>query len=361
MLTKIKSLDLFAGIGGMRLGLEQACKDFGMKHEGLMYVEYDKKCKETYDKNFPGTPNISDIQEIIDIDKQVPNHDILLAGFPCQPYSLAGKQLGLKDARGKTLFDQLKDIINIKQPKAFILENVKNIMSIDNGDTWKYILKELSKNYQLPVKQVIKSIDFGLPQNRQRVYIVGIHKKIMPELFESGIGPNREEGHSNDMFGDTPYFLDAFPDNRVTREQIKVKKILQTLSKEEIVEYTISQKLWDSHKARKEKNRNKIPPTGFGYGFVTPDSEYTRTLTHRYYKDGAEILLGTNEDQQEVNKKTKPPRKLTPHECKLLQGFPKEFKEHISKVEAYKQFGNAVSVPVVKHISKKILKVIESL
>jgi len=359
MITKIKTLDLFAGIGGMRLGLEQACEELKINHEAVMYVEHDKKCRETYDRNFPGTQNISDIQEIIDIDNQVPDHDILAAGFPCQPYSLAGKQLGLQDKRGKTLFDQLKDIINVKQPKAFILENVKNIMSIDDGNTWKYIIEELSKNYQIPIKQVIKSVDFGLPQNRQRVYIVGIHKKIKPELFEVGIGPNREEGQPNDMFRSSPYFLEPFPDNRVTREKTEVQQILQSLSKEEIDEYTISQKLWDSHKARKERNLNKVPATGFGYGFVTPSSKYTRTLTHRYYKDGAEILLGESHDQQNVNKQTKPPRKLTPHECKLLQGFPNEFQEHTSKVEAYKQFGNAVSVPVVKHIAKRILKLLK--
>ena len=355
MITKIKTLDLFAGIGGMRLGLEQACEELKINHEAAMYVEHDKKCRETYDRNFPETLNIPDIQEIIDIENQVPDHDILAAGFPCQPYSLAGKQLGLQDKRGKTLFDQLKDIINVKQPKAFILENVKNIMSIDKGNTWEYIIEELSKNYQIPLQEVIKSANFGLPQNRQRVYMVGIHKKIMPELFVKGMGPNREEGQTNDMFEHEPYFIDAFPDNRVTKQKTQVKQILQTLSEKEKEEFTISQKLWNS---QKDRNLKKVPPTGFGYGFVTPSSEYTRTLTHRYYKDGAEILLGESEDQQDVTKETTPPRKLTPHECKLLQGFPEEFKEHQSKVEAYKQFGNAVSVPIVKHIAKKVIKVI---
>lgn len=360
MIKKITTIDLFAGIGGMTLGFEQACADKKIKHQSLLYVEHDKKCKETYDKNFFNTPYISDIQEIKNIKKEVPDHDVLFAGFPCQPYSLAGKKLGLQDKRGKSLFDQLKDIINIKEPKAFILENVKNIISIDNGNTWGYIIKELEKKYQLPVKEIFKSINFGLPQNRQRVYIVGIHKRIMPQIYEYGIGPNREEGQANDLFGHQPFFLNAFPDNQVTRAPTKVSQILQSLSPDVDKEYRISQKLWNSHKARKERNLNKEKPTGFGYGFVTPESEYTRTLTHRYYKDGAEILLGESEDQQDIKKETKPPRKLTPHECKLLQGFPAEFKEHQSKVEAYKQFGNAVSVPIVKHISKKIIDIIKS-
>ncbi len=360
MIKKIRSLELFAGIGGMRIGLEQACKDLRIQHQCTMFVENNLKCVETYKNNFSDTQHIQDICSISNINKEIPNHDILLAGFPCQPYSLAGKKLGLQDERGLSLFDRLKDIINIKQPKSFILENVKNIMSIDDGKTWDFIIEELSKNYNLPIQDVIKSNNFGLPQNRQRVYIVGIHKKIMPQMFEKGIGPNREEGQPNDLFGHQPYFLDAFPDNGVTREPTRVSQILQSLSPDEDKKYRISPKLWKSHKARKERNLNKEKPTGFGYGFVTPDSEYTRTLTHRYYKDGAEILLGESEDQQDAKKETKPPRKLTPHECKLLQGFPEVFKEHQSKVEAYKQFGNAVSVPIVKHISKKVIKIINT-
>ncbi len=358
--NKIKTIDLFAGIGGMTIGFSQACQEAGIQHESVMYIEHDKKCRETYDNNFPNTPCIHDIQEIKNIKKEVPDHDVLFAGFPCQPYSLAGKKLGLEDQRGKSIFDQLRDIINIKKPSAFILENVKNIRSIDGGNTWNYILEELSKKYQLPVKEVIKSINFGLPQNRERIYIIGVRKDLMPQVFQEGIGPNREEGQPNDIFNFQPFFLNAFPDDGVTRQQTKVSQILQSLSPDEEEKYRISQKLWKSHKDRKERNLSKTPPTGFGYGFVTPDSEYTRTLTHRYYKDGAEILLGESEDQQDVTKKTKPPRKLTPHECKLLQGFPKEFKEHQSKVEAYKQFGNAVSVPIVKHISKKIIEVMKN-
>ena len=312
---KYNFIDLFAGIGGMRIGFENACKELGYDCKCVFSSEWDDKCQDTYEINFGERPE-GDITEIIENNfDSIPNHDILMAGFPCQPFSNAGLRKGFKDTRG-TLFHSIATVLDKKRPKAFILENVKGLRSHDGGKTLEVILKVLREdlNYYVPEPRVLNSKDFGLPQNRQRIFIVGFLKKNMFSFPE--------------------------PLNIPT----KVSNILN--SGRPPKKYIISQKLWTSHKARKQKN--KEAGKGFGYSLKDPSDEYTNTISARYYKDGAEIL---------IKRKGKAiPRKLAPDEARQLQGFPNDFKINKSDIQAYKQFGNAVSVPVVQELSKKLLE-----
>jgi DNA (cytosine-5)-methyltransferase 1 len=316
----LRSLDLFAGIGGMRLGLEKACKDLGFKHECKMFSEIDKNCINTYNMNFPNTRHYGDISLIGDdyefINSNIPDHDFLLGGFPCQPFSHAGKKLGLEDKTRGTLFNYIKNILNVKKPKFFLLENVKFLRSHDGGRTMNIILDSLRENYTVPSPVVLKSSDFNLPQKRERVFIVGKYKDSTFDFFQF-----------------------PHPPKRTTH-------VGSVLEKNVDEKYTISTKLWKSHKIRKKNNLDN--GKGFGYSLFKSDDPYTRTLTHRYYKDGSEILIDRGPNKN--------PRMLTPRECANLQGFPKNFKLHQSKNQNYKQFGNSVSVPVIYAIVKKVLE-----
>ena len=267
----------------------------------------DKFAAKTYKLNFGEDP-IGDIKDV-DLSK-ISDHDVLLAGFPCQPFSRAGKMMGMKDPRGN-LFYSIRDILDKKKPYCFLLENVRGLLSNDGGNTFRVILKELNSLKYYTNYKVLNSKDFGLPQNRSRVYIVG--------------------------FRDLNNF--EFP---VSQEKsIKVGDILERNINDK---YTISNKLWESHQRRKKKNLEIS--RGFGYGLVDEFSNHTRTLSARYYKDGSEILI------KQVGKN---PRKLTPREALNLQGFPKNFKMEVSDNQAYKQIGNSVSVPVIREIAEKIL------
>lgn len=316
---KYKYIDLFAGIGGMRIGFSQACKDLDHKSECVFSSEWDSKCQDTYEQNFGDRPN-GDITEIVknNID-EIPAHDVLMAGFPCQPFSNAGLKKGFRDTRG-TLFYDIAKILEAKKPKAFILENVKGLKSNNNGNTLKVILKVLKEDlgYYVPDPEILNSKNFGLPQNRERIFIVGFAEKnnfTFPEPF------NTKTKVSNILNpGRTPH------------------------------KYFISQRLWDSHRARRLKNQNAKPKRGFGYKSVTADDSYTGTISARYYKDGAEILIKRRGEDINI-----PPRKLTPDEARQLQGFPDNFILNKSDIQAYKQFGNAVSVPVIRELSKRIL------
>ncbi len=320
---KFSFIDLYAGIGGMRIGFEEACRELGYKSECLFSSEWDKHCQQTYKENFCEEP-YGDIHEIIKnnihlIDK----HHVLMAGFPCQPFSNAGLKKGFNDTRG-TAFDDIRMIIESKKPKAFILENVKGLRSNDKGRTLETILSVLRNDlgYSVPDPQILNSKHFGLPQNRERIFIVGFsnqnHKFLYPE-----------------------------PLNIKT----KVSDILDPGPK---YKYFISQKLWDSHRARKKRNQNAKPKKGFGFKSVTKYDDYTSTLSARYYKDGAEILIKRRGEDEDI-----PPRLLTPNEAKQLQGFPKTFKPHQSNIQAYKQFGNAVSVPVINELAKAMIPFIK--
>ncbi|SHN91985.1 DNA-cytosine methyltransferase [Bathymodiolus heckerae thiotrophic gill symbiont] len=306
-MSKLKIIDLFAGIGGIRLGFEKSSKQ-GV--ECVFTSEWDKYSTETYKANFGNEPVFGDITKIS--LKDIPKHDILLAGFPCQPFSQAGLKKGFSDTRG-TLFFDIERILKNKKPKAFLLENVKQLRGHDKGRTLNIIIERLREiGYSNVQYKVLRARDFGLPQNRERIYIVGFLDK-------------------NIMFNfPTPTF-----------EPTKVGDILE---KEIHDKYTISDRLWAGHQRRKREN--KIKGKGFGYGIVSENSEYTNTISARYYKDGSEILI----QQDGCN-----PRKLTPREAARLQGFPENFKIPVSNTQAYRQFGNSVPVKVVEKVAEQML------
>jgi DNA (cytosine-5)-methyltransferase 1 len=307
MSEKIKIVDLFAGIGGIRLGFEMAKPG---RIECVFSSEWDKYAVQTYKANFNDDEVHGDITKIK--DSQIPNHDILLAGFPCQPFSQAGLKKGFSDTRG-TLFFDIERILKKNKPKAFLLENVKQLKGHDKGRTLKTIIEHLNKiGYNNLQYEVLKAKDFGLPQNRERIYIVG-------------------------FLDDSIEF--EFP--KPTLEPTKVGNILEPKVDEK---FTISDRLWAGHKRRKREN--KLKGKGFGYGMVNHDSEYTNTLSARYYKDGSEIL---------IEQKGQNPRKLTPRECARLQGFPETFKIPVSNTQAYRQFGNSVPVKVIEKVAESML------
>ena len=239
----------------------------------------------------------------------------MLAGFPCQPFSQAGLKKGFADVRG-TLFFDIQRILKYHKPQIVFLENVQTLKTHDNGTTFTIIIENLERIGYEVFDQVLKSVDFGMAQNRKRFYIVGIYKQ-------------------NNNIVDF-----EFPEGLEEKKNVKV-----ILEKNVDEKYTISNHLWVSHQERKK--RNKLNGKGFGYSLVNEESPYTRTISARYYKDGAEILIdqGTKKN----------PRKITPREAARLQGFPETFDIPVSDAQAYKQFGNAVPVPVIREISKKIL------
>ena len=316
---KYRYIDLFAGIGGMRIGFSQACKELGYESKCVFSSEWDAKCQDTYEQNFGDRP-YGDITEIVKNNlNKIPNHDVLMAGFPCQPFSNAGLKKGFGDTRG-TLFYDIAKILEAKKPKVFMLENVKGLKSNNKGNTLKVILKVLREDlgYYVPDPKILNSKDFGLPQNRERIFIIGFRKK-------------------NNF---------SFPEP--LNIKTKVSNILNPGRAPQ--KYFISQKLWDSHRARRLKNQSAKPKRGFGYKSVTADDSYTSTISARYYKDGAEILIKRRGEDINI-----PPRKLTPDEARQLQGFPDNFILNKSDIQAYKQLGNAVSVPVIRELSKRIL------
>lgn len=319
-LNRFSFIDLFAGIGGMRLAFEA--------HGGkcLFSSEWDKYCQNTYYANFGDIPK-GDIKEINEID--IPNHDILIAGFPCQPFSIAGvskknsmgKATGFLDRTQGTLFFDVVRIIKEKRPKTFLLENVKNLKSHDKGNTWKVIMNTLEElNYEV-FTTVINGKDY-VPQNRERVFIVGF---------------DRVKYGSNINF----QFRMEKPETSPILKDILLPKVDE--------KYTLSDRLWEYLQEYAEKHRKK--GNGFGYGMANLEGT-TRTLSARYYKDGSEIL---------IPQKNKNPRRLTPRECARLQGFPDNFQIVVSDTQAYKQFGNSVVVPVVEQIAGLIIDKMEEM
>lgn len=300
-------IDLFAGIGGIRIPFQE------LGGECVFSSEWDKFSQKTYLVNFDEKP-AGDITKI-EAD-EIGDFDILLGGFPCQPFSQAGLRKGFTDTRG-TLFFEIERIIKAKRPKAFLLENVKQLKGHDHGRTLAVIMDHLHKlNYHAEYK-VLRAADFGVPQNRERIYIVGFDQE----------------------FYDIPDdYLFPFPEP--THEKTCVGNILE---KDVDPKYTISDALWSGHQRRKKEHKKK--GNGFGYSMFNAESEYTNTISARYYKDGSEILI----EQEGRN-----PRKLTPRECARLQGFPEEFIIPVSNMQAYKQFGNSVAVPVIRAIAKQM-------
>lgn len=305
----IKYIDLFAGIGGIRIPFQD------LKYECVFSSEWDKHCQTTYFKNFQEMP-FGDINAI-DISKDIPKHNLLLAGFPCQPFSQAGLKKGFADTRG-TLFFKIAEILNLHRPEVVLLENVKRFRTHDSGNTFKVIKAILNALGYTVFDAVLNAKDFGVPQNRERIYIVG-------------------------LLGYTGEFRFPTGDKHTTKLGLILEKNVDK-------KYTISDKLWSGHLRRKAEHLKK--GYGFGYKIFNEDSAYTSTISARYYKDGSEILI----EQKDGN-----PRKLTPKEASRLQGFPESFIIHSSDTQAYKQFGNSVAVPVIREIAKKIDEVIPSL
>ena len=307
--AKYKAIDLFAGIGGIRLGFEKAFQD---EISFVFSSEIDKYAQMTYQFNFAEFPH----GDITKIDpKEIPDFDILLAGFPCQPFSNAGLKKGFKDIRG-TLFFNIAQIIECHKPKVVFLENVKGFKNHDKGVTFRVVKETLSDLGYKIFADVLNAKDFGVPQNRERIYIIA--------------------------------FLDKQINFEFPRKIEKVVQLGDILDKNVDGKYTLSDRLWEGHQRRKLEHKEK--GNGFGYSIFDENSEYTSTISARYYKDGSEILIKQN---------NKNPRKLTPREAARLQGFPNDFKIVVSDMQAYKQFGNSVAVPVIEKLAENIFKKIE--
>ena len=303
--------DLFAGIGGTRLAFEKT----GGKC--VFACEIDKFSRMTYLENFGDLPagNVMEIE-----NDRIPDHNMLVAGFPCQPFSLAGvsKRKSLDRPHGFAckaqghLFFKIVEILSEKKPEAFFLENVKHLRFHDKGNTFESIRTNLEEaGYDVYAKMI--DACHSVPQHRERIYIAGFRKDLgirfdFPEIPES---------------------------------KQRLEDILENVTDPK---YTISDRLWNYLKKYKEKQKAK--GNGFGYGLADPRG-ITRTLSARYYKDGAEIL---------VPQKGRNPRRLTPRECARLMGFPDTFRIPVSDTQAYKQFGNSVAIPVVEKIAGAMVK-----
>jgi DNA (cytosine-5)-methyltransferase 1 len=315
-------IDLFAGIGGFRLAFQ------GQKGKCVFTSEWDKNARKTYEANFGEVP-FGDITKID--EKDIPKHDILLGGFPCQPFSLAGvskknslgRKHGFEDETQGTLFYDIVRILRERRPKAFLLENVKNLKSHDKGRTFKIICNALEKLGYHVAEKVISSKHY-VPQNRERIFLVGFNKE---------------------------YFNDI-KDFRFPEPPRKEQRIIDILEGKPDAKYTLTDNLWKylQNYARKHQEKGN----GFGFGLVNLNG-VTRTLSARYYKDGSEILIPQG--------KNKNPRRLTPEECKLLMGYPGNFKIRgigVSDMQLYRQFGNSVAVPVVSAIAKNMISFMEN-
>lgn len=341
---KFTFIDLFAGIGGIRLPFQN------QGGHCVFTSEWDKFAQKTYLANFGELPN-GDITQIA--AKDIPDHDVLLAGFPCQSFSQAGLKQGFSDTRG-TMFFEIQRILTEKKPKAFLLENVKQLQGHDKGKTLKTILEILQGTYKqaipedIPMSEesryalseklnywvdfkVIRAADFGIPQNRERIFIVGFDRNQFPDIDFDKLFSWPEAPKTPTKVGD------------ILQKQEELENDYEIYKKDR---FTISDKLWEGHKKRKQEHKNK--GNGFGYSLFNANSEYTNTISARYYKDGSEILI----DQ---SKSGKNPRKLTPRECANLQGFPKEFiVDAVSQGQIYKQFGNSVCMTVIHAIAKNV-------
>jgi len=355
--TTFKFIDLCAGIGGLRLPFESQNSSSRSKISRLggqcvWTSEMDEDACLVYAKNFSpdkSQQGIASYMSRINRDftkfpaREVPDHDLLLAGFPCQPFSQAGKRKGRQDERGR-VFDAIEGIIAAKQPKVVLLENVKGLRSMKNPDG-TLVLNEILMAMRKPIRGdtgsrpraivgnglleyfvaqpvVLNARDFGLAQNRQRLFLLAIRKDIAEK---SGIK------------NETDF---SWPTSTVDRDDLVVSTFLDSDVPES---FTISPKLWRSHKERKQ--RNKEAGKGFGYQAFKPTDKYVSTISARYFKDGAEALILQGR---------KPPRKLTPREGARLQGFPEHFILHESNMKAFRQIGNAVPVNVVSAIADKI-------
>jgi DNA (cytosine-5)-methyltransferase 1 len=306
--SKLRFIDLFCGIGGFRIGFERAgC-------ECVFSSDWDKYSQVTYEANFGETPK-GDIHAVKISD--IPTHDILCGGFPCQPFSIAGvskknslgKKHGFDDEKQGNLFFSIANILEVHRPAAFVLENVKNLKSHDGGKTFDIIYRTLTESLGYDVHYKIIDAKSVVPQHRERVFLVGFREKRYFEFPEfPAVGPRLSS------------ILEAIPDPR----------------------YTLTEHLWQYLQDYAAKHR--AAGNGFGFSLVT-GNDTARTLSARYHKDGSEILIA---------QEGKRPRRLTPRECARLMGYPEDFKIVVSDTQAYRQFGNSVVMPVVERIAKAV-------
>lgn len=321
-------IDLFAGIGGLR----QAMESIG--GHCVFTSEWDKFSKQTYEANYRDNRTIAgDIREVAAED--IPPHNVLCAGFPCQPFSLAGvskknslgREHGFRDEAQGTLFFDVVRILEHRRPEAFMLENVKNLKSHDKGKTFEVIMGAL-KELKYSVKAKVIDAQHFVPQHRQRIVIVG---------FKEDTGFTFED-------------LQLKP-----KGNIKLRSILHPQNGTEVSEtpytegpdatvnpkYTLTDKLWTY--LQNYAAKHKAAGNGFGFGLVGPEN-VSRTLSARYHKDGSEILIDQGEGSN--------PRRLTPRECARLMGYSDDFRIPVSDTQAYRQFGNSVAVPMFKEVAR---------
>lgn len=314
--AKFTFIDLFAGIGGFRYAFE------AVGGRCVFSSEWDKFAADTYAANFGHRP-AGDITQIR--AEEIPHHMILAAGLPCQPFSIAGvskhnalgREHGFQHATQGTLFFDVVRILISRRPRAFIIENVRNLRSHDRGRTFAVIMETLCNDlgYHVPTPEIIDARTL-VPQHRERIYIVGFRERKDALRFRYPDFPDRQPKLRN-----------------ILEPQVEAK-------------YTLSDRLWQYLQDYAKKHQAK--GNGFGFGLADPDG-VTRTLSARYYKDGSEIL---------VSQPGRNPRRLTPRECARLMGFPETHRIVCSDTRAYKQFGNAVVVPIVTEIAGAIVKAI---
>lgn len=325
--TSFTFIDLFAGIGGFRIAMQN------LGGKCVFSSEIDKYACQTYCANFGDKPS-GDITKII--AKDIPDHDILTGGFPCQAFSIAGKRGGFRDTRG-TLFFEVARIIKEKQPKAFFLENVKGLTNHQQGKTLQTILNVLTNDleYIVPNPQIINAKDFGVPQNRERVFIIGFRK-------------------------DYADIASKFKYPTPRKIEIKLKDILE--ENEVSSKYYISTKYVECLKRHKENNEAK--GNGFGYEILNLNGISNALLVGGMGRERNLIIDNRLTDftpktniKGEVNKDGI--RRLTPREWARLQGFPDTYKIVVSDVQAYKQFGNSVAIPAIQETAKEILKILK--
>ena len=319
---KFTFIDLFAGMGGFRLAMQ------AQGGKCVFSSEWNAYSQKTYFSNFGDMP-FGDITKEVTKSYIPEKFDILCAGFPCQPFSIAGvskkkslgRETGFKDKTQGTLFFDVADIISRHRPKAFYLENVKNLTSHDKGNTFR-VIKETLEELRYTIYPLVMDGQTYVPQHRERIMIVGF---------------DRDRFHGEEEF--------EFPkQHKATRS---VKEILDPNIDPK---YTLSDKLWAYLQNYAEKHRAK--GNGFGFGLVDLNG-ITRTLSARYYKDGSEILI-----PQEGGKN---PRRLSPRECARLMGYPDEYRiDRVSDVQAYRQCGNSVIVPLITAVSEQIIKTLQS-
>ena len=315
-------IDLFAGMGGFRLAMQ------AQGGKCVFSSEWNTYSQRTYFANFGDMP-FGDITKEVTKSYIPKKFDVLCAGFPCQPFSIAGvskkkslgRETGFKDKTQGTLFFDVADIISRHRPKAFFLENVKNLKSHDKGNTF-HVIEETLKELRYSVHTLVMDGQTYVPQHRERIMIVGFDKDIF---------------NGNEIFN--------FPEQHEATRCVK-----EILDPNIDTKYTLSDKLWEYLQNYAEKHRAK--GNGFGFGLVDLNG-ITRTLSARYYKDGSEILIPQG--------KGKNPRRLSPRECARLMGYPDEYKiDRVSDVQAYRQCGNSVIVPLITAVSEQIIKTLQS-